>query len=438
VAAGGTDGRVTVVDVRTGRLVQTGIASTNQDVRGVAFSPDGRVLVRGGEDQAISLFSTNGYAPIGKLALEDPPRLIWELGFLPLRGINLMAAAQNNFTTASYNVGLYLIAPENPLSSELSSGEGAVRGVAALPDGSLRLLRVAPERLTVSELGPEAQAAAGEQIVFDLPGVYTTTALAPQGDYLALQDEDSKVKVYALPSGELVENYPQDGAVTSLAINRRSSVLAIGTPLEILFQKANPGSTFSRLPPINRFTGSAISALAFSSPFFFPVGNLIGPFSASFFFAARGDLFAPGDNLASGYTDGNVKLWNLDPSASRAFGGVPVEFNRHTNPVTSLAFSPDGKLMASGSNDNTLILWDLETRQPIGSPLLGAQFGVTALGFRDDETLLAGYENGRLLEWDLRLQRWVEIACGLAGEALSPEEQAQYFPNSKYQNACTK
>ena len=385
----------------------------------MAFSPDGKVLVSGGEDKAISLFSTTGYAPIGQLKLDDPPRLIYDLEFLPLRGANLLAAAQNNFNTASYNAGLYLIAPENPLSSELSSGQGAVRGAAALPDGSLRLLRVEPRRLAVSELDANAQAAAGERVIFELPGVYTTTALSHEGDYLALVDENKTVLVYALPSEEPVESYPQDGAVNGLAFSARGSVLAIGDPLEIRFQKGNPGSSFSGLPLIQRAAGFALSSLAF------------GPPSGLFF-------LEPPDYLASGYTDGNIRWWNLDPFASRVFGGVPVEFNRHTSPVTSLAFSPDRSLMASGSSDNTLILWDLETRQPIGSPLVGARFGVTALGFRDDDTLLAGYEDGRLLEWDLRLQRWVEIACGLAGEPLSTDEQAQYFPNLEYRNACQR
>ena len=44
----------------------------------------------------------------------------------------------------------------------------------------------------------------------------------------------------------------------------------------------------------------------------------------------------------------------------------------HTDDVSSVAFSPDGRLIASGSLDTTLRLWDPDTRLPAGEPLTGA------------------------------------------------------------------
>src|SRR5262249_804272 len=41
----------------------------------------------------------------------------------------------------------------------------------------------------------------------------------------------------------------------------------------------------------------------------------------------------------------------------------------HTNVVQSVAFSPDGRTLASGSWDGTIVLWDVASRQRLGQPL---------------------------------------------------------------------
>ena len=51
------------------------------------------------------------------------------------------------------------------------------------------------------------------------------------------------------------------------------------------------------------------------------------------------------------------------PPAARS--GAP---DRHASFVNSVAFSPDGKTLASGSDDDTIRLWDVATGRPIGSP----------------------------------------------------------------------
>ncbi len=61
--------------------------------------------------------------------------------------------------------------------------------------------------------------------------------------------------------------------------------------------------------------------------------------------------------LASGSDENSVRLWN-------AATGEPVfEFKRHERSVQSLAFSPSGKLLASASLDGTVKLWDVEERE---------------------------------------------------------------------------
>ena len=42
----------------------------------------------------------------------------------------------------------------------------------------------------------------------------------------------------------------------------------------------------------------------------------------------------------------------------------------HQGAVHAVAFSPDGKTVLTGSNDNTARLWDAATGQPIGTPMM--------------------------------------------------------------------
>lgn len=59
------------------------------------------------------------------------------------------------------------------------------------------------------------------------------------------------------------------------------------------------------------------------------------------------------DRYVVGYADGSVRLWNATT------GTVITTFNGHTKAVTALAFDETGTRLASGSQDTTLIIWDV-------------------------------------------------------------------------------
>ena len=71
----------------------------------------------------------------------------------------------------------------------------------------------------------------------------------------------------------------------------------------------------------------------------------------------------------------------------------------HTNWVWSVSLSPDGTLLASGSSDGTIKLWDVARRQEIGSN--SSLAAVLAVVFSPDGTMLASGSDGAIRLWDV-------------------------------------
>jgi len=64
---------------------------------------------------------------------------------------------------------------------------------------------------------------------------------------------------------------------------------------------------------------------------------------------------ADGQLLASGSADNTIILWDIDNKKRIA------TMTSHNDGVNTVAFITDGQLLASGSDDNTIMLWDVTT-----------------------------------------------------------------------------
>jgi hypothetical protein len=55
----------------------------------------------------------------------------------------------------------------------------------------------------------------------------------------------------------------------------------------------------------------------------------------------------------------------------------------------------------------------------------------------DDNAVIAGYDTGRAIRWDIRSASLIRRACRLAGRTLTREEWAEFLPGRDYDPACS-
>ncbi|KAK6987700.1 WD40 repeat-like protein [Favolaschia claudopus] len=107
--------------------------------------------------------------------------------------------------------------------------------------------------------------------------------------------------------------------------------------------------------------------------------------------------FSPnGEWIVSGSRDNTLRIWE-------ASSGAPIgePLHGHTDWVRCVAFSPNGQHILSGSADRTLRIWDAGTGAPIGEPLHGHTDWVRCVAFSPNgQRILSGSDDRTLRIWD--------------------------------------
>lgn len=105
-----------------------------------------------------------------------------------------------------------------------------------------------------------------------------------------------------------------------------------------------------------------------------------------------------GGELAAGYHDGSVRVWNLAAPGSPE--ERPLGSAAFATWVNGLDFSPDGRLLAAASSDGTVRLWDTATWRELRLELRHPSV-VSAARFVADRTIVTSSEDGIVRTWDV-------------------------------------
>lgn len=188
-------------------------------------------------------------------------------------------------------------------------------------------------------------------------------AISPDGQTLASSSEDMTIKLWALPTGDLLRTIiVRKGIVRSLNFSPNGQTLISSSGLEIKFWAVLTGRS---------------------------IGTLVGHSNS-----ARLVNFSPdGKSCVIGSLDGTLELWN--PHSGKRLR----RFLTPAGAITSVAFSPDGQTLASGSN-RIIEIWNPDTGKRLHT-FSSQQSGSVYLAFSPDSRTLAS-SSGRSIDlWNL-------------------------------------
>ncbi|WP_329123740.1 eIF2A-related protein [Streptomyces sp. NBC_01353] len=304
------------------------------EVRAVAYSPDRRTLVTAGADKTIRLWNTaTGKTRTTLKGHSD--------------GVNAVAFSPDGSTLATAGADRTIRLWDTDTGTTRATLEGHTQGVTSVafsPDGSTLATAGADSTTRLWETADGKALATLEGHTQAL----TSVAFHPDGRTLATGGADKTVRLWDMDTRKTRTTLKEHTEpVTSVVYSPDGQTLATADGWDVHLRDGGTGK-------VRITSDSAASLLAFS----------------------------PDSKTLAAVTDRYVGLWN--PTT----GTAGATFTGHANGILGLAFSRDGRTLATASRDKTVRLWDASPPDD-RTTLKGHDGSVSAVDFSPDGQTLA-------------------------------------------------
>jgi WD40 repeat protein len=242
-------------------------------------------------------------------------------------------------------------------------------------------------------------------------GSINVTTYSPDGEYV-IAGGDVGVYMYESDSLEQAWQIPSAGHITALAASPDGSLIAVGAEDgSVTILDASDGTIVVGTPGQSDNANSVFS-LAWSDQPGVDDGLL----------------------LAAGFNDGNVIISQIQHDGMPAEDGIGVlvfgNLDRQRSGVPAIAFSPNGRVIATGTRNGLISIWDTETLAWIGF-LDGHELAHAVLSLdwsTDGRWLLSGGRDETVILWDITTLLPQQVIDDHQSEIISVD----FSPDNKY------